>query len=251
MDLPFTPEEKQQFLRRNYVVPLERHVDLFRNATQGVPDVSPQEHNQFLQRVENILQFEGRTDVQNIIIKNATKDFSGIPEGTIWNVYVPALREEYARGQGGRHEIADKEKYMFDRYIEEAHRQHPEIKIEPFQRPPHKAMQEFIQKHYPNGAPAAEGLYMEEYGVAASDRGKASKDMLATDYLVDCEAVVLTARKKDDPEKRMAVLAHMDVTTDVPKAVHKILGEIPPGYDVYATILASGLWSNPILRRRP
>lgn len=82
------------------------------------------------------------------------------------------------------------------------------------------------------------GIKMGAYTVAVSD-GKTplSYPLLATDYLMDCNALVLVGEDPKNPSRKTVILAHVDVATDATKEIAKLVKVIPANYKISATLL--------------
>jgi hypothetical protein len=85
------------------------------------------------------------------------------------------------------------------------------------------------------------GVRMGGYSVATTDGSAAtSPKLLATDYLVDCTALVLVGQDPANPAHKTTVLAHIDVVTDVKREIPQLMRQMPAGYVVTATLLSGG-----------
>jgi|GEM_PF-3876003 len=123
---------------------------------------------------------------------------------------------------------------LLDNYLAAAAREHPGVAIS---RPGLSTPEELSRFQAAHGNTAhGNGVFMGEYGVASSHAGA---PVIATDFLQDCVAVVLTATNPNDPTQRLAVLGHIDSSTDAGRAVSRMLSEIPQGYTINAALLGS------------
>ena len=91
-----------------------------------------------------------------------------------------------------------------------------------------------IANHYTGSTVSGVGVRMGAYSVAHSD---GAVPLLATDWLKDCNALVLVGQDPKDPARKTVMLAHIDVVTDVAREVPKLLQQMPKDSTVTATML--------------
>ena len=91
------------------------------------------------------------------------------------------------------------------------------------------------------------GAIQGEYVVSHAQGGIANPPLVGTDYLMDCVAVVLNGVDPQRPDRRTAVVAHIDVATDFDKAVNELVSKVPQGYQINATLLGGPQKENPYM----
>ena len=89
------------------------------------------------------------------------------------------------------------------------------------------------------------GVRMGAYTIAeATGHTPPAVPLIATDHLVDCVALVLTAQDPANPHHKVTALAHIDVVTDALREVPKLLKRLPANFPVTATLLGGPLNEN-------
>lgn len=104
----------------------------------------------------------------------------------------------------------------------------------------------YLRQHYGDAPPRGLGVRQGEYITVGADEVNDERRFLATDFLMDCHALVLVARDSQGKVLR-TLLTHTDSMTDVPNVVPQLLARMPQGSRVEATIIGSTQGFNPYL----
>lgn len=120
-------------------------------------------------------------------------------------------------------------------------------RVTPFRPDSDAAQLNYVRGRYGMTPPLGIGVRQGEYATLSADQVDRETHFIATDYLMDCHALVLVAR---DAQGRVqqTLLGHLDSLTDVAQAVPALLAHMPEGTQIEATIIGSPISINPYLQ---
>ncbi len=229
-EYPFPVVKKEQFLIYNYSSPIHRYdvdvqTDFFTVAEAALKGAikSGKTHEDLLGILTPIAI--GCPKLEN-------------PE----NFYNKVISESYLSIQ-----IEKDSRKMFDNYLKKLKKEGPKNGIKIYDAPLStlEQIKSFIEKYHINGVPPkGEGVQMGEYAVAKSH---GELDIIATDYLIDCVAVVLVAQNSKNADEKIVILGHVNATTCVKDAIKEFMREIPKGYTINASLFGSPKNDNPYM----
>lgn len=228
-------EEQTDYLRRTYGYALWRHWEHVPQKLRDNFDKGENnpiwKHHIFLRELEKTFQKTKDTQERQVAFNELAADY--FPSDEIQSIqhYFSVIENYVARTE----QKTQSENTLMDRYLASVQTTQPAIAIEKTPQLSSANDLNNFSKLYGKTS-TGKGVMWGEYGVAHSLNGD---QIIATDYLMDCVAVVLTSENPDDPNDKHAVLAHVDATTEPTQAIAKLLGEIPENHTIKAQILGS------------
>ncbi|MBY0354875.1 MAG: hypothetical protein K2Q12_04000 [Rickettsiales bacterium] len=195
---------------------LNKHFEAIEEALRlTLQQTNPQERQLLL---NNMLQRLEQSDQGQTI---------GLSSETLRDVYLPFV-ENYATRFRQAH--SEGQQYF------EAYLSTQGDFFRPAQTYEESAAQNYVAERFPASKPHGIGVRMGEYAVVRRNDLDAP-DFIATDYLFDCQALVLTGQADGQP--RITVVAHIDAITNPSMAVTELLTNFPAGYRIEAGIFSS------------
>ncbi len=111
-------------------------------------------------------------------------------------------------------------------------------RVAPFKPETDAQQRAYVSAQYGDAMPRGIGVAQGEYATLAADEVKDDTRFIATDYLIDCHALVLVARDGEGKALR-TLLTHVDAMTNIPSEVKRMVGRMPESSRIEATVLGS------------
>lgn len=228
-------DPRSDYLYRQYGMVIWRYWDQIDQVLKdqfAYSEIAPiMWHEQFLLKAETALKkIDDPAEQKAEFDRLAARYFS--EEANTAQHYFPAIQSFLL-------EQAEKiaaEKTMIENTLQSLSQQYPGLTITPTPELSTRIEIDHFAKSFFPEERTGTGLHWGEYGVAHSLEGD---QIVATDFLMDCIAVVLTSQNPENPNDRYAVVAHLDATTNAENAISKLLAEIPQNHVIEAQILGS------------
>lgn len=112
------------------------------------------------------------------------------------------------------------------------------------QAPPHFQTLFGFSRFYGDTRPAGLGVKQGEYLSLSPQEAGSKTRLIATDFLMDCNAVALVARDARGQVLR-TTLAHINISNEPKRALQQLLATMPAGAAIEATLISSGQNFNP------
>lgn len=120
-------------------------------------------------------------------------------------------------------------------------------RVEQFQPPSEAAQLNYLHARYGATPPAGLGVRQGSYITLRADEIDDRSRFIATDYLMDCHALILVARDAQG-NVQQTLFSHVDALTDVARAVPELLAQMPAESRIEATVIGSTVGINPYLQ---
>jgi hypothetical protein len=249
MTSPYSEQARQNFLRLYYALESVSSETVEAQLPQSLVPHSADwlqaldEHYEVIQEVMRITLHQTNPQQREILLnellqrveKSNHGQNNGLTSEVLKDIYLPAIEDYTERIRKARAEG--------DRYFETYLSAQADF-VRPAQTYKENAAAAYVAERFPFATPYGIGVRMGEYAVVRSNDPEIP-DFIATDYLLDCQALVLTGQAEGQP--RITVISHIDAVTHPNTAVAELLAEFPPGYRVEAGIFSSGQSLNPAI----
>ncbi len=110
--------------------------------------------------------------------------------------------------------------------------------------PPESLQRAQLHARFGDSRPQGIGIKQSEYASLSPAEATDATRFIATDYLLDCNALVMVARDARGHVLRTA-LAHTNITNDADRAIGQLLAGVPAGARVEMSLISSADNSNP------
>ncbi|PZP86519.1 MAG: hypothetical protein DI582_02705 [Azospirillum brasilense] len=107
--------------------------------------------------------------------------------------------------------------------------------------------QAYLAEQFGDAMPEGLGVKMGQYVSLTRHEVTPQRRFIATDYLMDCHALILVGRNAQGEVQR-TTMAHIDRYTDLAQAVPELLAQMPEGTRVEATIIGGPVGYNHYLQ---
>jgi len=116
-------------------------------------------------------------------------------------------------------------------------------KLVPFRPFTEAGQQAYMAEQFGDTPPEGLGVKMGQYLSLSRQEVNPQRRFIATDYLMDCHALILVGRNAQGDVQR-TTMAHIDRYTDLAHAVPDLLAQMPEGTRVEATIIGGPVGYN-------
>lgn len=238
-ELPFTAEQKHSYLVHTYAQAGYRYWDSIpKEITDNFAmseDNAFWRHSRFLTNAERalskVINSGMSPEEQRALVIEQTEPYNGRDDTEkFMEMYGDAIWANVAK----RAEEIQFENELLERYLTTLQQEHPNITFSYAPTSTPEDLVAFVETHGENVE--GDGIFFGEYAVA---KPHSKRPVIATDFLMDCISVILVSHDPEHPENRTAVISHIDITTNMELAINTLLGEIPEGNKVSATLFGS------------